>query len=123
MSMKLPIILSAMIAALAVPNVLASQAGSEPAADTTAAPDTAAAETAATPAPEAADPKAKKHAKKRKGHGKKHHKGHHADSSSNLPPEQYKGAWNEDMAGADGDRNRDLSSKAGVPVQPGQKTH
>jgi hypothetical protein len=114
MSMKLPIILSAMIAALAVPNVLASQDGSEPTADK-APVDTAASEAGDT----------KKPTKKKRGHGKKRHKGahHHSDNSSNTPTDPYKKAYDQGVPEADGDANRDLSPSAGVSVQPGQKTN
>lgn len=124
MTIKLPIILSAMIAALAVPNALASQAGSEPAKEEAAATEAMPAEAAATEAaPAEAAPAPAKKGGKKKHHGKKHHKAHHGGGSSASSPEAgYKKAWDQGVPEVDGDASRDLSPKAGQMEQPGQKT-
>lgn len=108
--MKLPIILSAMIAALAIPGSLADDAMDAAKADTTAP---------------GVPPKAtdghhdKHHGKKGKHHGHKRH-GHHR---SNSPQGPYRGSWDDmQLRAADGDVNRDLSPKAGSQVVPGHKT-
>jgi hypothetical protein len=110
--MKLPIILSAMIAALAIPGSLAEDAATAP---------------AETAAPEAAAPEAKaekKHGKQHhKKHAKHHHKKHaHHEDHANSPTDPYKDQYGERLRAADGDVDKDLSPKAGVEVAPGQKT-
>lgn len=111
--MKLPIILSAMIAALTIPASIATEEKVE-----TAAPE---AEAAPTPEAEKTAPKAKgkkKHHAKGSHHLKKH--AHH-ESATNSPTDPYKGEYNEKLRGADGDVNKDLSPKAGPQEVPGQK--
>ncbi|MGV8947972.1 MAG: hypothetical protein ACOH2E_01185 [Candidatus Paracaedibacter sp.] len=114
--MKLPIILSAMITALAIPGAFAEDAA---AGTETAAPETAAAET------EKAAPEAKGVKKKAAHHAKgRHHKKHaHHEGDANSPTDPYKDQYGEKLRAADGDVDKDLSPKAGVEVAPGQKTH
>jgi hypothetical protein len=92
--MKLPIILSTMIAALAIPGALASQADA-------AAPDAAPAEMAApeaapveAAAPEAAAP-AKPAAKKKKRHSGKHHKHRRGSSGPGHSPDKWDAPYDE----------------------------
>lgn len=119
--MKLPIILGAMIAALAIPNSIASEATEEK--TETAAPEA--------PAPEAekASPETKSSGKKRKNRhhkgahhhkGARHHRGHH---SANSPKSPYRGSYDDmKLQAADGYPNEDRSPTAGSPVAPGHKT-
>ncbi len=132
--MKLPIILSAMIAALAIPGSLASEQTTEAATTTETAPE------ATTPeaTPEATPPVAEEHheaahaAKKGDAHhpgksGKRrsmkrhhHHEGHH--HTGNSPQGPYKGSYDDmHLRGADGDVNADRSPRAGAEVAPGHK--
>ena len=114
--MKLPIILSSMIAALAVPASFAADAATAPADATTLE--------ATPPEAEKADPKAKTGKKKAAHHGKAHHHKKHAhhEDGSNSPTDPYKDQYGEKLRAADGDVDKDLSPKAGVEVAPGQKT-
>jgi len=108
--MKLPIILGAMIAALAIPGSIASETGATEEKTETMAPE------AGKEAPKAKGKK-KHHAK-----GGHHHKKHaHHDSHANSPTHPYKGEYDEKLRAADGDVNRDLSPKAGAHVDPGHK--
>lgn len=107
--MKLPIILSAMIAALAIPGSLAEDAMAKTETETAA--------------PEAAAPKAKAGKKHAKGRHHRHHKKHaHHEDHANSSANPYKGEYDEKLRAADGDVDKDLSPKAGVEVAPGQKT-
>ena len=115
--MKLPIVLSAMIAALAIPGSLASEnnpadAGAAPAADAGAAP---AADAAAAPA---------EAPKKHHGKRKRKHTHHAGAASTNQPSDPYKKSFdqnNYELPKADGDASVDNSPKAGPMEQPGQK--
>ncbi len=114
--MKLPIILSAMIAALAIPGSLASEATDETKTEAPAE--------AEKPAMEEKKPGKKKKAQgMHHPKGKHHHKGHHhKDSGGNSPSEPYKEAYDgPNLRGADGDVSADMSPKAGEPVNPGHK--
>ena len=120
-TMKLPIILSAMIAALAIPGSLASEETNEPKAE---APEAAPEEKA----PEAEKPatEEKKPGKKKKAQGAHHPKGKHHPKAhhegTGSPSDPYKEAYDgPNLRGADGDVNQDLSPKAGVEEVPGQK--
>lgn len=104
--MKLPIILSAMIAALAIPTSFAADAAT----------------TEATPPAEKAAPTAKAGKKKAAHHGKHHHKKHaHHEDSANSPTDPYKDQYGEKLRAADGDVDKDLSPTAGANVTPGHK--
>ena len=126
--MKLPIILGAMIAALATPATLAEDASTEE--KTEAAEATPEAEKAA-PEAEKAAPATKKPAGKKAGkhHARKggahHHKKHrhHHDNDSNPPSDPYKGSYDDGrLQKADGYPSEDYSPKAGQMEVPGQKT-
>ena len=109
--MKLPIILGSMIAALAIPGSIASEA------------EATTEEKTETVAPEAGKEAPKtKGKKKRHAKGGHHHKKHaHHDSHANSPTEPYKGEYDEKLRAADGDVNKDLSPPAGAHVAPGHK--
>jgi hypothetical protein len=111
--MKLPIILGAMIAALAIPNSIASEATEEK--TETAAPE-AAAETKS-----AGKKKRSRHHKRAHHHkGAHHHRGHH---STNSPQGPYRGSYDDmKLQAADGYPNEDRSPAAGTHVAPVHKT-
>ena len=112
--MKLPIILSAMIAALAIPTSFAEDAATAP-ADTATTTET-------TPPAEKAAPTAKGGKKKAAHHGKHHHKKHaHHEDGANSPTDPYKDQYGEKLRAADGDVDKDLSPTAGANVTPGHK--
>ena len=112
--MKLPIILSAMIAALAIPGSFAE--------DATTAP-TDATEATASEAEKAAPTKTGKNKAAHHAKGGHHHKKHaHHEDGANSPTDPYKDQYGEKLRAADGDVDKDLSPKAGVEVAPGQKT-
>lgn len=130
MTIKLPIILSAMLAALAIPGTtLASEAPAPDAApaDAAAPAPEAAAAPAEAAAPEQA-PAAEKKPAKKKAKKKKHHR-HHAhgggvrgaapaDPNDRLPYDERRGSSND--AGCSG--SSDDSHHAGEMEVPGQKT-
>jgi ABC-type nickel/cobalt efflux system permease component RcnA len=116
MTMKLPIILSTMIAALAIPGTFASQA--DAAAPDATAPAEAAASEVAAPAKPAAKKKAKRH------HHGKHHK-HHRGSGHGHSPDKWDAPYDEvnkdgDSSGCSGSSSHDSGKK--LPEEtPGQK--
>lgn len=121
MTMKLPIILSAMIAALAVPGTFASEAPMEPAKEEAAAAPEAAAHAATEHKPEAHH----KAGKKKYGHHKgKHHKGkHHVKKHSNHDhgkwDQPYDQVVKEESSSCGG--NTSDSGMALPMAQPGHK--
>lgn len=125
--MKLPIILSAMIAALAIPGTLASQDGAEqkgaesaPAAAPEAGAPDAAAPDAAAPAGEEKPAKKKRMKRKRaeatdngapRKHPKhRHHKGKYADGSGGHVPDKWDAPYDyidksDESSGCSGDND------------------
>lgn len=133
MTMKLPIILSAMIAAFAITGTSASQAADPAAAPADAAATDAPAPADATAAPADAAPaaeapkkgkhKAKKHAATAEGgEAKPKRHRHKREHRGNNPQGAYKGSYDDmNLRGADGDVNVDQSPKAGPAGSPGHK--
>jgi hypothetical protein len=125
--MKLPIILSAMIAALAIPGSLAGDAMADKTTET-AAPQAMEGPEAMKEGSEAMKEAPKAKGKMKKASGGHHAKGHHhkmhahQDGGANSSTDPYKGEYDEKLRAADGDVNKDLSPKAGVEEAPGQKT-
>ena len=116
--MKLPLILSAMIAALAIPGSLAEDATTDETKTTEAAPE--ATEEHHDSKHTAKPHKGKHH--KGKHHKHRHHGGHHPHHTGNSPHGPYRGSWDDmQLRAADGDVNRDLSPQAGAHVDPGHK--
>lgn len=123
MTMKLPIILSTMIAALAIPGTFASQADAAAPDAAMAAPEAAAPEAPAEAAAPAKPKKTRRH-HQGKHHGHKHHHHHHHDNcnTSHDHHHAYKGTYDDmKLRAADGDVNADLSPKAGPMEEPGHK--
>lgn len=119
--MKLPIILGAMIAALAIPGSIANEVTEEK--TETPAPE---AEATAPEAEKTAPAKGKKKKASGAHHatGAHHHKKHaRPEGHTNPPSDPYKGEYDDGrLQKADGYPRDDYSPKAGQMEVPGQKT-